>query len=135
MTFAKTALAVGAGLFVGGICCVGGFLFFVSAAESGALRQEADYRAMLHVEVTEFELSKSGYDRIRGKVTNNGNRVVSYWEVTLRVLDAKGVVVDTDRVNSAVDLMPGDTKTWSELVPSNPKSKRVEATLEKVNTR
>ena len=49
---------------------------------------------------------------VKGSLKNNTGRVVTYWKVTARFLDAAGNEVDSDYTNNGENLHPGAQKRF-----------------------
>lgn len=80
----------------------------------GASTTLLDYRSSLTVTFNDVDVDH-GWQTIRGAVTNNGNRTVTYWKVAVRFFDGAKAVVDTDSLARMERLGPGDTKQWELL--------------------
>ena len=70
-----------------------------------------DYTKSLEVTFHDVDVER-GYQHIRGAVTNNGSRTVTYWKVAVRFFDRAGAVIDKDYTNALERLGPGETKQF-----------------------
>lgn len=57
---------------------------------------------------------KGNYIYIKGRVSNNSSKDISYYEICVKFLDSNGTVLDTDWTNGT-DLYAGDTQQFEVM--------------------
>jgi len=78
--------------------------------------------------------AERNYSYIRGRVKNNGDKTVSYFEIKALYKDDAGNVLDTDFTNSGENLLPGMSKEFEIMHKESPEYKKVNIYIEKVTT-
>lgn len=108
-----------------------GFFFVIIATSIFDL----DSSYIKKMEIQKWNWTKEGtYSYIRGRVKNNGNRTVSYFEIKALYKDWVDNVLDTDYTNSSDKLLPGMAKEFEIMHKESPEYKQVGILIEKVRT-
>ena len=101
----------------------------LSSKESEA----ANYISKLRInEGWKWESDRS-YSHIKGRVTNDGDKVISYFEVTAYYKDKHGNVLDTDYTNSGENLYPNMSKEFDISHKDSKEYDTVSIRVEKVS--
>lgn len=107
---------------------LGLFLFIAPAITES---QELLYKNKLSVVNWNWETERN-YTYVRGRIKNNGDKIVQYFKIKALYLDNVGNVLDTDIDNSLDDLYPGMSKEFQIMHKYNSEYKRVSLMIEEV---
>lgn len=80
-----------------------------------------------------WEVSWSnGYGHVKGRVKNNGDKVVSYFKITARFYDNNHQVINSEYTNSGEDLYPTEAKDFEISHKASSEYKTVNLTVEEI---
>jgi hypothetical protein len=108
--------------------------FWMVGASPISTDDRSDYVQKLRVD--DFRWDTEGtYTYARGRVTNTGDKIVSYFSVTAYYKDASGKVLNTEYTNSGQDLGPGISKEFQIMHKTSPEYSSVSVAVNKASTR
>ncbi|GMU96905.1 zinc ribbon domain-containing protein [Ignavibacterium album] len=93
--------------------------------------QEISYKEKVSIVNWNWEQERN-YSYVRGRVRNDGDKIVRYFKIKAFYLDNFGNVLDTDIDNDLDDLYPGMSKEFQIMHKNNPEYKRVSLIVEEV---
>ncbi len=114
-SFWKVFLGVLAALALAGACGIGACPFLLGGAARGvkqAQDEQAAYRSNLVVSVAlDRQQGPLKNCRVKGIVTNGGNRTITLWRAKVRVHDEKGATINTESASGMDRIGPSESKT------------------------
>jgi hypothetical protein len=115
---------------------MGGCLVLVSSCATHVVKDNqnaTEYgQRFVSVQVTKFANTGGSYSRVEGSVTNNGEKTITFWKVTLQYKDARESVLDSGTRLSFQTLRPGEAQKFEELHKDDPQIVNVGVRLEEV---
>ena len=76
--------------------------------------------------------NERNYSYVRGRIRNDGDKIIRYFKVKAYYLDDMGNVLDTDIDNDLEDLYPGMSKEFEIMHKNNPEYKKVSVVVDEV---
>lgn len=134
-SFWKIFFGVLAALVVAGSCVVGGCLLVLGKGAMSVAEHQKEKQAYLNsltVKVTSLTRDDH-YTHVKGSVTNDGAKVVTYWKVRAEFKDKSGTVIDTAFTNALERLGPRQSKTFDLMHQDDPRFTTVDCILEEVS--
>ncbi len=105
---------------------------FMLLAPSINKTQELQYKDKISIVNWDWAKERN-YSYIRGRIRNDGNKIVRYFEIKAYYMDEYGKVLDSDITNNLDDLNPGMSKEFEIMHKNNPEYKKVSVVVEEVS--
>lgn len=114
------------------------YLMSSSSLSTGSFSKTQDEEnkayAMQKMDILKWDwrVDGDGYGRIKGRVKNNGDRLVAYFKITARFYDKSHNVINSEYTNSVQDLSPGEAKEFEIMHKYLREYKEADLTVEEV---
>lgn len=104
--------------------------FFISASVPD-FSNKGSYISKMVLQKWDWK-EESNYSYIRGRIKNDGDKTVSYFQIKALYKDSAGNVIDTDITNSGENLLPGMAKEFEIMHKASSEYRSASIYVEKV---
>lgn len=76
---------------------------------------------------------KNNYTTISGNVKNIGDSTISYYEITIKLMDKNGEVLDSVWTNNSGQFQAGESSKWEKSIKYDERMEKYSASVTKVS--
>ncbi|MBZ0178543.1 MAG: zinc ribbon domain-containing protein [Melioribacteraceae bacterium] len=105
--------------------------FFMLLAPAINESQELEYKDKITIVNWDWNQERN-YSYIRGRIRNDGNKIVTYFKIKAYYMDGSGNVLDSDITNDLDDLNPGMSKEFEIMHKHNSEYKTAKVSVDEV---